>query len=330
LPTLTFDELEFDLERGRLHPVYLLLGPEEYLLRLAISALKAKAMPPEAQAFNLVQCSAREVPAAKIVHEANSFPLMFGCRLVLATDINELPAEGQEILGAYLTSPQKKTILVLTAGEFDRRTTFYRRLAENAYVVELQKLKGPALERWAGNMISRRGYRIAPAALKKLVDLAGSDLLSLENEIEKIILFTGKEKQILDATVDALVPATRQHGIFDLTAAMGRRDRKSALRLLGNLLETGEPALVIVSMMARHFRQILVAKEMLAEGRQPRDIGRAAQVPDFVLSEFLRQAQSLDPELMRNMYLRLARIDRSIKSSSPDERMLLEQLVCSL
>jgi hypothetical protein len=30
------------------------------------------------------------------------------------------------------------------------------------------------------------------------------------------------------------------------------------------------------------------------------------------------------------MHERLARIDRSIKSSSPDERMLLEQLVCSL
>jgi DNA polymerase-3 subunit delta len=330
LPTLTFDELEFDLDRGRLHPVYLLLGPEEYLLRLAISSLKAKAMPPEAQAFNLVQGSAREMPAAKIVHEANSFPLMFGRRLVLVSDINELPAAEQEILCAYLTFPQIKTVLVLTASEFDRRTAFYRRLAENAYVVELQKLKGAALERWAGNMISRRGYRIAPATLKKLIDLAGSDLLSLENEIEKIILFTGKEKQIQDATVDSLVPATRQHGVFDLTAAMGRRDRKAALRLLGNLLETGEPALVIVSMMARHFRQILIAKEMLAEGCQPKDIGRAAQVPDFVLSEFLRQAQTLDLELMRNMHERLARIDRSIKSSSPDERMLLEQLVCSL
>jgi DNA polymerase III subunit delta len=330
LPTLTFDEFEFDLERGRFLPVYLFLGPEEYLLRAAIASLKKKVLAPESLAFNLVEFSARETPAARIVAEASTFPLMSPRRLVLATDINELPAEGQETIAAYADNPQEKAVLVLIAAELDRRTGFYRRLAERVCVVEFAKIKGPALERWAANYLSRIGFGISSEALKRLVDLAGSDMLTLRNEIEKLILYAGGEKQIQDSAVNLLVPASRQHGIFELTAALGKRDRKTALRLLGNLLEAGEPPLVILTMMARHFRQILIAKELLAEGRQARDIGRAAQVPEFVLSDFLKQAQALEPEMARSLYLRLARIDRSFKSSRPDERMLLEQLICSL
>ncbi len=330
LPSVTSEQLEADLERGRLYPAYLLFGPEAYLLRRAVRSLTEKAVPPETRAFNLVELSARSVTAARIVHEANSFPMISGRRLVLVTDLEELPAEEHEVLTSYLAAPQEKSVLVLTASEIDRRTSFYKDLLERTCVVEFPKLRGPALEDWAGRMLSRRGYHIGSAALRKLVDLSGADLLTVVNEIEKLILYVGAEKQIPDAAIDTLIPASRQHSIFELTSALGRRDRKAALKSLGNLLEAGEPPLAIVSMLARHFRQVLIAKELLAEGRPPQDIGRLAQIPGFLLQEFLRQARALDLDLARRMFQHLAAIDRSFKSSSPDERLLLEHWICSL
>jgi DNA polymerase III subunit delta len=330
LPAQTFDQLEFEISRGKFCPIYLFLGQEEYLLRQAIVGLKEKAVPAEARSFNVIVCSARDAGADRIIAEANTYPMMSPRRLVLVTDIHELPPEELEAISAYAASPQVKTVLVLVAPEVDRRTSFYKRMSDLACVVEFAKLKGAGLERWAESQLSRRGYRIAPLALKKLVDFAGSDLLTLASEIEKLILYSGKEKQIQDSAVDLLVPASRQHGVFELTGAMGRRDRKTALRLLGNLLESGEPPLVLLTMMARHFRQVIIAKELLAEGRQAREIGRIAQVPEFALAEFLRQAQNFELDMARNLYQRLARMDRSFKSSSPDERMMMEQLICSL
>ncbi len=82
--------------------------------------------------------------------------------------------------------------------------------------------------------------------------------------------------------------------------------------------------------MARHFRQIIIAKELLQEGRPSYEIGRATQVPEFALQEFLKQVRAIELELARSMHQRLARIDRSFKSSSPDQRMLLEHLICVL
>jgi len=316
--------------RGRFAPVYLFLGREEYLLRQAIVTLREKAVALEVQPFNMVVCSARDTEADRIIAEANTFPMMSPRRLVLVTETDQLPAEGMEAIMAYAASPQNRTVLVLVAPDLDRRTTFYRRMSDLACVVEFAKLKGQALQRWTENLLSRRGYRLGPAALSKLVDLAGADLLTLAAEVEKLILYAGSQKQIPEAAVDLLVPASRQAGIFELTAAIGKRDQKNALRLLGNLLEAGEPSLMILTMMARHYRQVIIAKELLSEGRSQREIGRAAQVPDFLLAEFLRQVQSLDSDAARKLYQKLARIDLSFKSSRPDERMLLEQLICSL
>jgi len=102
------------------------------------------------------------------------------------------------------------------------------------------------------------------------------------------------------------------------------------LRSLTNLLSMGEHPLVIVTMMARQCRQLLIAKEHLLGGSNAHAIGNAAQVPPFLLDQFLRQARASDAAQVQEMYIRLADIDRRLKSSSGDGRLLLERLICAL
>jgi DNA polymerase-3 subunit delta len=330
LPILPFEKLESEAGQGRFRPVYLLFGPEAYLMRRAISLFKEHAIPQEARSFNVVECSGENADAAQILAQANTYPMMSARRLVLVTEVAELPEADLALLAEYARTPQPKTVLVLVAGELDRRGKFYRSMAESACVIECARLKGAALERWADALLARRGLRISPAARKKLVDLAGTDMISLANEIEKLILYAGQEKTIPDAALDLLVQASRLRGIFEITSAVGRKDVRGALHVLGSLLESGENPLGILGLMARHFRQVLIAQELLHEGRSPAEIGRLLQIPEFALMEFLRQVRAVDAENARNMYRRLARTDRRFKSTSSDERMVLEHLICSL
>jgi DNA polymerase-3 subunit delta len=111
---------------------------------------------------------------------------------------------------------------------------------------------------------------------------------------------------------------------------MGMRDRANALRQLGSLMDSGEKPLGIAGMMARHFRQILIAKDLLEQGKSPRDAAAGAQVPPYFIDEFMRHVRAIDWATARTMYLRLTEVDYRLKSSSPDERMVLENLICSL
>ena len=328
LPNL--EGLERDIKKNGLRSVYLILGEEHYQCRSAIKLLKATAISSDAEAFDCSEFSAGEVSVDEIIKAANTFPMVSPKRMTLVSAAEKLKDSEQDVLLDSLKTLSSRSILVLHASELDRRKKFYKTMRGTHCAVELNRLKGAALERWAEAFLRQGGYRMPAAGIKKLLALVGSDLQTLASELEKLMLYSGKEKNISNSTIDNLVLTSRQHRIFELIDAVGQRDRKGALWSLDNLLGTGEHPLVVVAMMARHCRQMLIAKEYLLEGRNAREISSAAQIPPFILDQFLRQARVVDFSSIQEMYVHLADIDRKLKSSAGDGRMLLEHLICSL
>src|SRR5204862_6551577 len=108
------------------------------------------------------------------------------------------------------------------------------------------------------------------------------------------------------------------------------RTRKNVFSVLGGLLGLGWSPILEVNMLARHFRQLLIVKELQSQGCSAGEIASAAQVPGFVLNDFLLQARSMDLAAAERMYLQLAEADRRFKSSGTNERVYLERLIYSL
>jgi len=322
--------LEPELARGRLSPAYLVLGPEAYLMRKAVETIRRHVVSPELAAFNESEFDASTSSMAEILSAARTLPMMSQRRLVLLNDLQSLPETERGPLLQYLSAPAVRCVLVMTALDLDRRTSFFKRLKENSQVLEYPRLKGPAVERWAVSYMRSSGYAAAPAVVKLLLETVGTDLQTLTTEIEKLTLFAGNSKVLTQEAVEELAGTRRQRGIFELIDALGRRDPRAALRILASLLDSGESPLMIVTMMARHYRQILIVKEMLESRRKPSEISEAAQVPAFIFEEFIRQARSIDRESARAMYVKLAETDRRFKSTNVDNRMVLEALICTL
>ena len=309
----TLDELEADLQSFGFRSCYLILGPEEYQCRLAIRLLKDKVLTPESAPFDFSEFVAADVSIAKITETANTFPMLSKRRLVLITEIDTMTDSEQDKLLELLPGLSPRAMLILSAMDLDHRKKFYRTLRDKGFVAEFSKLKGIALERWAEAFVRNQGYRISSNAIKKMVDLVGSDLQTLSAEIEKLLLHAGKERSLSDSVVDDLVRNSRERGIFELIEAIGSRNRPGALQLLANLLNMGEPPLRIVTMMGRHCRQVLIARDCLHRGMNTREIGAAAQIPSFILDQFLRQARAADPAAVQRMYVQLAGVDRKTK-----------------
>jgi DNA polymerase-3 subunit delta len=326
----SLEELEGELGKGQYRPVYLILGPEHYQCRKAVELLKSALLTPEALAFDYSEFTAGDVQVDEIIEAGKTFPMISSRKTVLVNQVEQFKDSEQDLLLESIGSLSRRTTLILVAEELDHRRRFYRTLRDEVCVVEFAKLKGIALERWSDAYVRKQGYRISSAAIKKVVDLAGSDLQSLAMELDKLLLYAGTQQNVPDAAVDDLVRGSRQQSVFELIDAVARRDRSGALRSLANVLSMGEHPLVIVSMMARHCRQVMIAQEYLLQGSPAREIGSAAQIPPFMLDQFIRQARSADSASIKKMFVRLAEIDRLLKSSSADGRMLLEGLICAL
>ncbi|HSW38959.1 MAG TPA: DNA polymerase III subunit delta [Acidobacteriota bacterium] len=324
-----FEAFEVDLQR-RLRPVYLMLGPEQYLCRQAFKLLKKKALTPGSEDFDCSEFSSGQSSIDAIKEAMATYPMLSGKRLVLVRDVDKLEDFEQEALLKALDKLSSRNMAAVTAVELDRRKKFYKTFIEKYCVVEFKMLKGKALERWAAGFFSKQGHAISPVSIKKIVEIAGADLQTLAIEFEKLMLHAGDQKTISDEAIEDLVRSGRQHGIFELVDAVAERNRDKAIRSLANLLSAGEHPLVITSMLARHCRQILIARECLGRGKTPDETAAAALIPYFMLDRFLHQARIMDIAAVKEMFAGLAAADRQLKSTQLNGKAMLERLICGL
>ena len=324
------EQLIRELDQGRLSPIYFLFGEETYLVSQALTILREKVVPAESRPFNYTSYSGATDRMSEALSVARTFPVISPHRMVVIEWIEEAPQDGRTALIEYLESPVDSTVLVLTARDMDRRTQLYKRLHREAHVLDFPKLKGRTLVSWVRTTVGEMGHSMSASTAEHLVDLCGPDLQVLRNELEKISLLHHAAELLPDEALDEVVTESRQHGIFEFIGALGSRNHKESFKLLGNLLQSGEKPLAVLGMMARHFRQVLIVKELEAAHRSRKEIMSAAQIPPFLMDSFVQQSRSIPADAAHRIYLKLADVDRRIKSSATDPKLLLESLIYGL
>ena len=104
------------------------------------------------------------------------------------------------------------------------------------------------------------------AALELFVLLTGGDTRQIDNELEKIDTFLGKDRAVRVELVRELVPLSRAGVIFELSNALSARDLELALTLVRRLLEQGESAVgILLAAIVPTIRNLLLAKDLMEQ-----------------------------------------------------------------
>jgi len=126
-----------------------------------------------------------------------------------------------------------------------------------------------------------------------LVQLVGRDLWVLAGELEKLKLYAGDDV-VDDAIVDSLVALSREGNIFQLVDAVAEGRPTRALHALERLRAEGIDARRIITMLARQYRMIAAAREVLDAGGGEREVQSALGVQSFVAERAVAQARRFD------------------------------------
>ena len=84
----------------------------------------------------------------------------------------------------------------------------------------------------------------------------------LASEIDKLALHVGEGKRIEVAHVDAVVPATRMHEVYELTNRLATGDQRGACVMLRRILGEGEPPVRLLAFLASNLRGALHVAEL--------------------------------------------------------------------
>ena len=253
--------------------------------------------------------------------------------------------------------------LLISAGKVDKRKVFYKTLDKlgtvqvfTAWSAEDRDWTDRA-EAAAREAIRKRSKEISPAACDELVIRAGLNPRQLENEVEKLCVYTGDRKKIELADVAAICTHNKTAKAFALGDALGNRDLPALLKRLDEELwatkfDKDKSEIGLLYGLISKVRAMLLLKEMLREGwlkdthdynafKQQLERVPADQLPaerkfnpltinPYVLYKALPQVKKYtSAELVRAMDV-LLRCNQRLVSSGLDETLVLQQALVQI
>lgn len=330
-PVEVFRVLDTEIRAGRVHPVFLLYGEEEFFVRKSVDAIVAVLLDVSARAFNLDIMDGQDTDAATVLALVNAYPLMSERRIVVVYNIDRLADAAR--LSNYIAHPSPSTVLILSAEKPDfRRNPFLamRKASSHVRLVEFRRLYVNEVPLWIVEYGKQLGLSLTSGAALRLQELVGDSPRDLASEIEKLSIFLGERRSASEVDIDEVIGLSRLYNSFELSRAIGVRDRRTAFIILERMLNSGEPPVKIVSILAKFYLTLLKIQDLLKQNYSDADIANRARIYPAAVREYRRYLQSFDTGAIQKGIRSLFEADLALKSSSADPRVVMTVLVHQL
>ena len=270
-------QLDQELRAGKLRPVYIIAGEESYLANSALQRIEESVTEKDSSGLARTVFTGKEVTAHELLDTVRSLPLLGGRPVAIVRDAEGLSKDAFEKLTAYVAKPLESSTLILVASKLDGRSKFMQAASKTAAatIIECKPLYANQVPSWINMEISRRGKKISQEAARYLADIVGQDLGQVVSAIERLTLFIGDRPTIDLKDVEESIAETTQRSIFELTDAVGRKKLNRSVSVLKNLVEFGTAPVLILNMIARHFRILTRAREIESRASSA-EVARAA------------------------------------------------------
>jgi len=249
--------------------VYLLVSKEPYD-RAALEQVLIQKIQKSRKNVQTKSFSAESVEMGPFLLDLNAFSFFAEHQIFLLRNGEKLKGEDRDLLAEYFDSPHRKATLAISAETIATNTKFYKKLEKVGVVVDLPKL-APFAEKqfvseWARNYFQVAGKEISPQVLDGLLQQLGTDRNYLEQELEKLILYTGDQKTIENKDIEAICVKTNQETIWKLGDAIFARNAALSMQILRALLLEGVEGIPLLRQIRNQIQRGFQIYSILREG----------------------------------------------------------------
>jgi len=319
------------LNEGRLKPLYLFYGPDDFHLEKILEQFREKAVPESARDLN-VQIFDGEggVNPGDILDAARSLPFLNGIRLIIVRRADRIAASDLEILIPYLKSPVETTCIIFVAQKPDFRLKFFSHMRKQGHAVHFRELTDGQVVPWIMASAREMGLNIRQNACRHLQEIIGNRSRTLYTELEKLHLRHGNS-EVGIPEIKQLSIFSRMYTIFELMDEISQRRKARSLSILNRYLEEEgkDAAFGIIGMLTRQIRIIFQAKEHISKHVSRKDMAKKLGVPGFVVGKILDQARRWQEKDLEKALTLLYQADGRLKSGS-QAPLVLENFLLSI
>ncbi len=340
MPTVYEDELRRDIAGGHFAPVYLIYGDDSYLKNHYKETLAKKASSGD-PFFNLQKFEG-DADLQEVFDAVNQFPMMAERKSVLLTDFDfEHAAKNDFDRIIELISDANDTCVLIMCFDvvnFDAKKGSKEKKLLSAVekvggkCAELNHRSITAIVKMLSDGAKKRGCNFSEIAIRHLVDIAGNDLSTLKNELDKLCAYVGSG-DISKETVEQIAVKSVDASVYDYVKQIISGDISKALTQLDDMFFMRIEPMIILSVMASSFVDIYRAHTASLAGAKKSDIAADFKYPKnklFLIDRAVQNLKKFDSAKLRLCLEAISNADKSLKSYGTEPRTALEQLTVKL
>lgn len=324
--------LENDLKNQKLHGIYVFYGEEKYLQQEYLKKIK-KIFGELSLGINYILLGENnidtliddiETPAFGypkkliVIRESNLFKK--DCKSSMKDKFKQYVKENMDLI--------EESCVIVFIEETVHKFDFYKTLEKNAIIIETKPLKPLEIRNKLKRICAMYKVKVSDQNVNYLIEISGTNMQNLINEIRKLIEFAGENGEIQKEDIDKLSIKNMQAIIFDLTDYLGSKNTEKALTVLSNLIYNKEPLQKIIITLYNHFKKLYLTKLALEERR---DLVEALSLKPnqvFLTSKYKRQSEYFKIDEIEEILKELIDLDYKSKNGMMDLDVGLKSVIC--
>ncbi len=333
------------IRRGELPKVLLIAGTESLLASEVVQTARTASLVGGFAGMNDDTFQAGATRVEEVLGLARTMPMMAKRRFILVRDLerweekesktksdskkSNVPALDQ--LAQYAEAPSPETCLVLLAPNLDKRRRLYTAAKKGEWLVSCDTPSRAELPSFIVDRARARSVAIDREVADLIAELSGPELAPVADAVERLCLYVGERKKIEEEDVDTCVVRIRSASVWELVAAVGRRDLKRSLQILEDVFEPQDRGLPLIGILGFATRQLIKFSAARRENLSPPDAAKAAGAPPFKARDLEAQLRGLSPSMLGAWLLYLGRADLELKGGSRrDPKATITQMIIDL
>lgn len=216
------------------------------------------------------------------------------------------------------------SVLVFVVRKVDRRIGMWKKLSKVAEVVDVDYLKGRALNAAAAAEARALGLKISEEVLEETVEQSGPALGRIRSEFEKMVLYQGGAA---GKGPDDIVAVTSAPPLYLLSDAVMARNKRKSLGYLDDAMRQGEAGLRVLATLHGTIRRIAMFRAMRAQGVPSTEAGSRLGIMPFKVMDTDRAARTWSERDIARALAVFAEADRRLKLSAPAVPVLTHAVV---